>query len=144
MDAKKKKLGRDYINLIEQQWCIVLFWKCDLLLVTFTMNRYRYFLCRAPITDMLPIMATPLNNIAFWPMERRPKDSLSLKNYHCQNFTFIWISHLKKIMLKIWLSQFQGNLRQEAQRAAYRAPEYNVPPFWQISQDGNFCLLIGL
>ena len=35
-------------------------------------------------------------------------------------------------------------LEQEAQRATYRAPEYNVPPFWQISQGGNFCLLIGL
>ena len=34
--------------------------------------------------------------------------------------------------------------KQEAQRATYRAPEYNVPPFWQISQDGNFCLLIRL
>ena len=35
-------------------------------------------------------------------------------------------------------------VKQEAQRATYRAPEYNVPPFWQISQGGNFCLLIGL
>ena len=35
-------------------------------------------------------------------------------------------------------------LLQEAQRATYRAPEYNMPPFWQISQDGNFCLLISL
>ena len=35
-------------------------------------------------------------------------------------------------------------LQQEAQRATYLAPEYNVPPFWQISQDGNFCLLISL
>ena len=34
--------------------------------------------------------------------------------------------------------------KQEAQRATYRAPEYNVPPFWQISQGGNFCLLISL
>ena len=34
--------------------------------------------------------------------------------------------------------------KQEAQRATYRAPEYNVPPFWKISQDGNFCLLISL
>ena len=35
-------------------------------------------------------------------------------------------------------------IKQEAQRATYRAPEYNVPPFWQISQGGNFCLLISL
>ena len=34
--------------------------------------------------------------------------------------------------------------KQEAQRATYRAPEYNVPPFWQISKGGNFCFLIGL
>ena len=25
----------------------------------------------------------------------------------------------------------------------YRAPEYNVPPFWGISQSGHFCFLIG-
>ena len=34
--------------------------------------------------------------------------------------------------------------KQEAQRATYRVPEYNVPAFWQISQGGNFCLLISL
>ena len=34
--------------------------------------------------------------------------------------------------------------KQEAQRATYRAPEYNVPPFGQIRQGRNFCLLIGL
>ena len=32
--------------------------------------------------------------------------------------------------------------KQEAQRATYRAPEYNVPPFWGIGQGGHFCLLI--
>ena len=26
---------------------------------------------------------------------------------------------------------------QEAQRATYRAPEYNVPPFWRIGQGGH-------
>ena len=31
---------------------------------------------------------------------------------------------------------------QEAQRATYCAPEYNVPPFWGISQGGHICLLI--
>ena len=36
------------------------------------------------------------------------------------------------------------HFKQEAQRATYRAPEYNVPAFWQISQGGNFCLLISL
>ena len=34
--------------------------------------------------------------------------------------------------------------KQEAQRATYRAPEYNMPPFCKIGQGGNFCLLIGL
>ena len=34
--------------------------------------------------------------------------------------------------------------KQEAQRATYRATEYNVPPFWGIGQDGHFCLLIGM
>ena len=33
--------------------------------------------------------------------------------------------------------------KQEAQRATYRAPEYNLPPFWGISQGKHFCLLIG-
>ena len=32
---------------------------------------------------------------------------------------------------------------QEAQRASYRAHEYNVPSFWRICQGGYFCLLIG-
>ena len=32
------------------------------------------------------------------------------------------------------------NQRQEAQRATYRAPEYNLPPF--LGQGGHFCLLI--
>ena len=32
--------------------------------------------------------------------------------------------------------------KQEAQRATYRAPENNVPPFWGIGQGGHFCLLI--
>ena len=27
--------------------------------------------------------------------------------------------------------------KQEAQRATYRAPEYNVPPFWRIGQGGH-------
>ena len=26
----------------------------------------------------------------------------------------------------------QDIVKQEAQRATYRAPEYNVPPFWRI------------
>ena len=34
-------------------------------------------------------------------------------------------------------------LEQQAQRATYRALEYNVPPLWGICQDGNFCLMIG-
>ena len=35
-------------------------------------------------------------------------------------------------------------LKQEAQRAraTYRAPEYNVQPFWGIGQGRHFCLLI--
>ena len=35
-------------------------------------------------------------------------------------------------------------IKREAQRSTYRAPEYNVPPFWQIGRGGNFYLLIGL
>ena len=38
---------------------------------------------------------------------------------------------------------FQEKRNQEAQRAIYRAPEYNVPHSWRIGQRGHFCLLIG-
>ena len=34
-------------------------------------------------------------------------------------------------------------IKQEAERATYCAPEYNVPPFWGIGQGRHFCLLIG-
>ena len=34
--------------------------------------------------------------------------------------------------------------KQEAQRATYRAPEYNVPPLREIKHGGPFCLLISL
>ena len=37
----------------------------------------------------------------------------------------------------------KSQVQQEAQRATYRAPEYNVPPLWEIGQGGHFCLLIG-
>ena len=37
----------------------------------------------------------------------------------------------------------QSFLKQEAQRATYRAPEYNVPPFWQIGQGGHLFFPIG-
>ena len=33
-------------------------------------------------------------------------------------------------------------IKQEAQRATYREPEYNVPPFWGIRQGGHFYLLV--
>ena len=33
--------------------------------------------------------------------------------------------------------------KQEAQRATYRAPEYNVPPFWRIGQGGHSFFPIG-
>ena len=36
-----------------------------------------------------------------------------------------------------------SNCKQEAKRATYRAPEYNVPPLWEIREGGHFCLLIG-
>ena len=37
----------------------------------------------------------------------------------------------------------QSTCKQEAQRATYRAPEYNVPPFWRISQGGHLVFPIG-
>ena len=56
----------------------------------------------------------------------------------CTHFTY-----KSNMYIHVW-RRFKMNLKQEAQRATYRAPEYNVPPFWQISQDGYFCLLISL
>ena len=38
---------------------------------------------------------------------------------------------------------FLHKKKQVTQRAAYRAPEYNVPTFLGICQAGHFCLLIG-
>ena len=38
-------------------------------------------------------------------------------------------------MKEIWRSPM---IKQEAQRATYRAPEYNMPPFWGIDQGGPF------
>ena len=50
----------------------------------------------------------------------------------------------KQIDIIYYLCQFyDATLKQEAQRAIYRATEYNVPPFWRIGQGGSFCLLIG-
>ena len=36
-----------------------------------------------------------------------------------------------------------GKTKQGTHRATYRAPEYNTPPFWRISQRSHFYLLIG-
>ena len=46
--------------------------------------------------------------------------------------------------IELTIVSFHRNTnKQEAQRATYRAPEYNVPPFWGIGKGGHFCLLIG-
>ena len=50
-----------------------------------------------------------------------------LKIYEKPSHVFIWKSSNK----------------QEAQRATYRAPEYNVPSFWRIGQGGHLVLPIG-
>ena len=42
-------------------------------------------------------------------------------------------------IVKVFLTELQ----QEAQRATFRAPANNVPPFSGIGQGGHFCLLIG-
>ena len=51
---------------------------------------------------------------------------------------------LTSVQLLTILQISQQIIKQEAQRATYYALEYNVPPFWQIGQGRNFCLLIGL
>ena len=47
------------------------------------------------------------------------------------------------LVYKSYIYLLQSATIQEAQRATYCAPEYNVPPLWEIYQDGHFCLLIG-
>ena len=48
-----------------------------------------------------------------------------------------------KCQMILRLDTMMRPVKQEAQRATYRAPEYNVPRFWGISQGGHFCFLIG-
>ena len=63
---------------------------------------------------------------------------------HCvQLYTLVSIRHTYTNNIIILLSA-RPEKNKRPKRATYRAPEYNVPPFWQISQGGNFCLLIGL
>ena len=57
-----------------------------------------------------------------------PRDPKSIGPLLSSSITYMWSLKV------IW--------QQEAQRATYRAPEYNVPPFWGIGQGGHFCSLI--
>ena len=41
------------------------------------------------------------------------------------------------------IKKLKSRHKQEAQRATYRAPEYNVPPFWRIGQGGHLVFPIG-
>ena len=44
----------------------------------------------------------------------------------------------------MWKDVFvHSKIKQEAQRATYRTPEYNVPPFWRIGQGGHLVFPIG-
>ena len=56
--------------------------------------------------------------------------------------SFVWVQ--STCDERVQSKEIKIKNKQEAQRATYRAAEYNMPPFWQISQGGNFCLLIGL
>ena len=42
-----------------------------------------------------------------------------------------------------WYSIQMEYNKQEAQRATYRAPEYNVPPLWPIGWGGHLVFPIG-
>ena len=48
--------------------------------------------------------------------------------------------NFKKSIIKV---QTRLIFQQEAQRATYRTPEYNVPPFWRIGQGGHPVFPIG-
>ena len=55
--------------------------------------------------------------------------------------------HHKYMKIFIWHHSFSAGIErgveEEAQRAAYCAPEYNIPPFWGISQGGHVVFPIG-
>ena len=74
----------------------------------------------------------------------------AIKGMICLDFTGSWQKKTHRSQVERSDRQFQHPnavtdvlLQQEAQRATYRAPEYNVPPLWEIGQDGHFCILIG-
>ena len=60
----------------------------------------------------------------------------------------VWLlKHMKEKYMSWWNTMpppAATKSKQEAQRATYRAHEYNVPPFFGIGKGRHFCLLIGL
>ena len=55
------------------------------------------------------------------------------QNFIGPNF-YMFLYSLLLYYVPCYFQSFKG--KQEAQRATYRAPEYNVPPFWGIGQGG--------
>ena len=78
----------------------------------------------------------------------QPKMNLNQKFTSLAKIRFKYIEFVENAQNEESAIYFKGNkfgedVKQEAQRATYRAPEYNVPPLWEIGQGGYFCLLIG-
>ena len=74
------------------------------------------------------------------------KKHTTVKSLSCSQAYFdicpLWpwplTSEINRILPLIMVNMSAKFDKQEAQRATYRAPEYNVPPFWRIGQGGLF------
>ena len=54
-----------------------------------------------------------------------------------KQYKYLGVVFTSNGLLKTGSTQLTERAKQEAQRATYRAPEYNVPPFWRIGQGGH-------
>ena len=93
------------------------------------------------------LLSTGINQLAsrFNFTYRYIDDVLSINNPEFENYLGqIYPVELEEAKEEIWLSPSTiapkptEKSKEEAQRAIYRAPVYNVPPFRQIGQGGNF------
>ena len=101
--------------------------KCNITVISLFLRKYtRTFVPRFPgIPEML-----------YFPTSAKGGVKYNISGIPGNPGTNIFPSKQWNICI-IWFYYIPGIHKQEAQRATYRAPEYNVPPFWQISQNGN-------
>ena len=65
----------------------------------------------------------------------------------CSDYAYYTVSMEPYVAIQIYnnlpIYMITSIREQEAQRATYRAPEYNVPPFWRIGQGDHLVFPIG-